>query len=234
MEPLDPMRGRNGAAFDPLGDDAVVIKETHLMRKPARGAVWVALASVLTMTVLSLIYWGNTFGLAPYLPASRVSVFHREEYWRLFTSIAVHADVQHLLSNGIVYGVLAFLLYGYYGPRVYPGLSLGLGGVITALAISTYPAQTLLVGASGVVYFMAAFWLTLFLWIERRLPWRKRLVRAVGFALIILVPTAIEPTVSYRTHAIGFAVGIAAGMAYFHRYKEKLRSSERYERPFLH
>jgi membrane associated rhomboid family serine protease len=210
-------------------DTRPVVKETLLSRKPARASVPVALGSVAVLVAVSLAYWSNAAGLASVLPASEEAVFARGEYWRLFTTLLTHADFQHLLSNGIVFGILAFLLYGYYGPLVYPFLTFALGALVTALSLRTYPPDTFLLGASGVVYLMAAFWLTLYLLVERSTALRMRLVRAVGFGLIVLVPTAVEPTVSYRTHVIGFGVGIAFGIAYFWKRKEALRSAERIE-----
>jgi rhomboid protease GluP len=206
-----------------------VVKETLLSKKPARHGFAVALASVAVLLATSVVYWSDAFGLGALLPASRQSVFADGEYWRLVTSLGAHADFRHFLSNAIVFGVLAFLLFGYYGAWVYPGLAVVLGSFVTAAALRTYPGGTLLVGASGVVYLMAAFWLTLYLFVERRVPPGKRLVRAVGFGLIVLVPTAVEPQVSYRTHAIGFAAGAIAALAYFAKHRDRLRAEERVE-----
>jgi rhomboid protease GluP len=204
-----------------------IVKETHLSRKPARASLGVALASVAVLVTASLVYWIDAFGIGILLPASRESVFGRGEYWRLLTSLVTHADVAHLLANGIVFGLLAFLLFGYYGGVVYPALVVGLAAIVTAVSLRTYPSSTLLVGASGAIYLMTAFWLVLYLLIERGTALGKRLVRAGGFALITLLPASYEPEVSYRTHAIGFAVGLVSGLAYFLRHKDALRAAER-------
>jgi membrane associated rhomboid family serine protease len=74
---------------------------------------------------------------------------------------------------------------------------------------------------------MAGFWLALYLMVERRSRLGRRLVRAVGFGAIVLVPTAFDPTVSYRTHFIGLVVGIALALAYFAKHKQRLRAAER-------
>ena len=74
---------------------------------------------------------------------------------------------------------------------------------------------------------MAGFWLALYLVLERRSSLGKRLIRAVGFGVIVLVPTAFEPAVSYRTHLIGFVVGLVMAIAYFLRHKQRLRAAER-------
>lgn len=206
-----------------------IIKETHLSRKPSRASLGVALASVGVLAAVSIVYWTDALGLAVLLPASRESVFERSEYWRLLTSLFTHADVEHLVSNGIVFGLLAFLLFGYYGPLVYPVAVLGLAAIVTGVSLVTYPPSTILVGASGAVYLMTAFWLVLYLLIERGTGVKKRFVRAVGFALITLLPASYEPEVSYRTHAIGFAAGLVSGLLYFWRRKEDLRRAERVE-----
>jgi membrane associated rhomboid family serine protease len=212
-----------------MNDAVPVVKETHLSRSPVRGSLWVALASVLVLLVISLVYWFDLRGLAPYLPAGPERVFNHQEYWRLVTSIGAHADFRHFLSNGIVFGVLSFLLYGYFGAVVYPALTWGLGCLVTAVSLSTYPPTTRLIGASGVIYMMAGFWLASYLFIERRLNPGKRVLRAFGFGLIVLVPTVWDPSVSYRTHGIGFGVGVLFAVTYFIQKKNDLRKAERVE-----
>ena len=161
---------------DPIVDRPTdfAVKETHLSRKPKRGSPWVALASILLLLIVSLAYWFDLFGIAPFLPAVPEEVLQDGEIWRLLTSIGTHADVRHFLSNGIAFGVLSFLLYGYFGGMVYPVLTWALGTLVTGLALVTYPPRTYLLGASGVVYLMAGFWLTMYLGIERRLSPGKR------------------------------------------------------------
>ena len=210
-----------------LSDSDAVITETYLSRKPASHSAAVALASVASLCIVSWIYWTGALGLGSKLAATPETVFDLGEYWRLYTAIGTHADPQHLLSNALVFGVLSYLLFGYFGALVHPVLTIGCGGLVMAASLATYPPLTILVGASGVTYLMAAFWLTLYLFIERRFTPAKRLLRAAGFGVIVLMPSVIEPEVSYRTHAIGFVVGVALGLVYFHLSKARLRSAER-------
>ncbi len=206
-----------------------VVTETLLSRKPARGSLGAAAASVLLLLLGSLVYWTNAAGLARFLPASREAVFGRSEYFRLVTSILAHADFEHFAANALVFGLLAFLLYGYYGALVFPVLSLANGALTAALSLATYEPDTNLVGASGVVYWMFGFWLSLYFFVERRVGIGKRTLRAVGFSLIVLIPTVLEPEVSYRAHAIGFGLGVTFGLAYFAARKPALRAAERME-----
>lgn len=139
--------------------------------------------------------------------ASAASVFQKGEYWRLLTTLFVHADIAHLLANSGLFLVFGTLLRQYFGTWAFPILSL-LGGVLTtALALLTYEPEMRLIGASGMVYLMAAVWLLLFWRYADYLTWMQRSMRSLAFILVVLAPSQIEPQVSYRTHAIGLVLG---------------------------
>lgn len=208
------------------------VKETLLSKKPAEGSGLVAATSFLVMMGFSLLYWSNYSGLASQLPASMEQVLEQGQYWRLFTSIFVHSDWRHLLSNSLGICGLSFLLYGYFGFKIYPSLTLVAGAAVTFIALATYPPQTSLLGASGVVYLMAGFWLTLYVCLERRFSFGKRIFRVTGFLLIVMVPTSFSPEISYRTHAIGFAVGVVVSVLYFFSNKNRFRRAEEIETEF--
>ena len=207
----------------------VVVKETWLSKKPAQGSTLAAALSLLALGGFSLLFWSNYSGLAAQLPASGERVFQHAQYWRLFTSIFIHSDLKHLLSNAVGAGFLSYLLFGYFGFRVYPCLVLGVGAVVTLISVMTYPPQTYLLGASGVIYLMAAFWLTMYICLERRYSIGKRILRATGFLLVVLIPTSFSTEISYRTHAIGFGVGVIAAVFYFLLNKDRFRREEEME-----
>jgi rhomboid protease GluP len=203
-----------------------VVRETLLSKKPRPGALWVALASLLLIAFVSLVSWRES---PLRLAATRESVFVQGEYGRLLSSMAVHADERHLVVNGAVLGLLTYLVYGYFGAASYPLLGVVLGAIAMGLTLQTYPPDVALLGASGLVYLLAAFWLTSFVLIERRLSPMKRLLRATGFALVTLVPTSFDPHVSYRAHAIGFGLGLVWGLAHFAARRDEIRQEERVE-----
>ncbi len=204
----------------------VLVRETYLSHKPAEGSGLAAAAGLLVLAGVSLLSWSDYSGIARLLPASGEQVFGQGQYWRLVTSMFVHADLRHLLSNAPGVAGLGYLLYGYFGGRVYPCLMLAAGLAVTLVALSTYPPHISLLGASGVVYQMAGFWLTLYVGLERRHAPGRRLLRAAGFLLVVLVPTSFSPEISYRTHAIGFGVGVLAATLYFAVHKTRLRRAE--------
>jgi membrane associated rhomboid family serine protease len=142
------------------------------------------------------------------------------------TGVLVHADLNHFLSNAIGLFLFGYLLFGYFGTAVYPVLSFLLGIIVQTISLASYPSGFSLVGASGVVYLMAACWLTLFVLIERRFSIPKRLLRSIGFALVMLLSSTFDPAISYRTHAIGFVTGILLGVIYFRIVRVKIRAAE--------
>lgn len=203
-----------------------VVRETLLSQRPDPASGRVAGMGVAILVATSALYWSDVAGLGQAFPASRESVMGRGEYWRLISSLGAHSDAVHLLANSALFGLLAYLLFGYYGGVAFPLLATLLGAATTGLTLLGYPAHVRLVGASGMVYVMAGFWLVLYLLVERRLRPSRRLLRAVGFATLVLLPTAIEPRISYRGHAIGFALGAVSGVLFFAVRRDALRAAE--------
>jgi len=205
------------------------ITQTYLSRPPGKGGGgWVCSFSLGFIALLSLIYWNAPTAVSYYMPAIPEQVFVHHEYWRLLTAIFIHADVQHLLSNMFLFGIFAYLLYAYFGFFVYPLGSFALGAVVNYFSLLTYLPRVQLLGASGVVYLMAGIWLVLYFLIERRYTPIQRIIRCVGFSLVVLAPSTFNPLVSYRTHAIGFIVGMFFGVIYFYRNKVQIRAAEVY------
>jgi rhomboid protease GluP len=166
------------------------IQKTLLSRPPAKGAFTVALLSVAFFALVQWVYvqgfslgsWGDISDL---LTATPNQVFGQHQYWRAWTTVAVHADLDHLFSNMLFFSGLAFLLSGYFGKFAFPILSFFFGGVINLLSLMTYPGGDTLVGASGVVYFMAAFWLALYIGIQRTQSLTTRLGSMGVFTLVL-------------------------------------------------
>jgi rhomboid protease GluP len=204
------------------------IKSTFLSQSPREGSPLIAIISALAILGVSLLCWRDPqlFKLLAAVP-DQVMVEH--ENWRLITAIGVHADLRHFLSNAFLFTFFAYLLYGYFGFWIYPVSVLVLGALTNYCSLLTYAGNIHLVGASGVIYLMAGFWLTLYVLVQRTRSFPKRLMHAIGIGLVVLVPTNLSPQVSYRTHAIGCAVGVMAAFGYFQARKEKIRSLETVE-----
>lgn len=205
------------------------LTSTFIMAKPRGDSFGVTAIFLFFIFLVSQLYWQNVLGWAEYLPAVNNKIFVEGQWWRVFTATLIHADIGHLLSNMYMLGIFTFFVYGHFGLKVHPGATFLAAGLVNLIAISTYAPNTQLLGASGLVYLLGGFWLTLYLFVQRLYPFTNRLVRVCGIALMVFFPTSFEPTTSYRTHAIGFAVGCAMGLLYFLANKKRLRSYEKYK-----
>jgi rhomboid protease GluP len=210
------------------------VRETLLTRKPREWSLEVAVLAIAVMQGTSLLAWRDGEALLPVLAASAEGVLERGEYWRLLTAVAVHVDVMHLLSNAVLLAILAYLLYGYFGFWIFPALGLAMAALTNYFSLLTYPPAVSLVGASGLVYWMTGFWLSIYLLVERRVEPGKRVLRAVCLGLLVLLPSGFQPEVSYRAHAIGLGLGLVSALVFFRLRRQSIRAAEvvQVEEPF--
>lgn len=203
--------------------------QTLITEKPAEGAFWAASLTLLIVLMGSASYWILPAGFSALLPAVKSNIFHDHQYWRIFSAIFIHGDLEHLLSNALLLWIFSFFVFGYTGFKIFPIASLAVAAVINFIAVSTYPPNTELLGASGLVYVLGGFWLALYFQVQRQYALANRLIRVLGIAMMIFLPSTFVPTTSYRTHAIGFVAGIAMAIIYFYLNKQSIRSSEVYK-----
>jgi membrane associated rhomboid family serine protease len=202
------------------------IVRTHISRKPRENSLLVAVIGILLMFVASLYAWQDGGRTMADFSGNSDAVFNGGEYIRLFTSQFLHADLKHLLSNSVFFLFFSYLLFGYFGFWVFPVLTALLGSLVIYLTLLTYPPGISLLGASGTVYLMAGFWFSCYICIERSRSFGRRIMHVLGISMILLIPSAVSPQVSYSSHMIGFAVGLAAGLVYYRKFKERLLARE--------
>lgn len=155
----------------------------------------------------SMVQWAAGLDLS----ASGAEVYGKGELWRLLSALVVHGDLAHLGSNMLPFLFFGWMLQSYFGFWVFPLLALPIGLASNAITVAIYSPQTHLLGASGMVYGMIALWLVLYLRFDQDRALPKRVARAVGFALLMLMPTTYEPGVSHLAHASGFVAGLTGG-----------------------
>ncbi|MDE2925668.1 MAG: rhomboid family intramembrane serine protease [Acidobacteriota bacterium] len=204
----------------------IVVKRTLLSQKPAENSGLIAAAIAMVILFVTILVWRDSPGLMRLSAAVPSRVLDEHEYWRLFSAMAVHSDWKHLFSNLPFVVFFGYLLYGYFGFGVYPLGVTVLGALTNYLSLLTYPPEVHLVGASGMTHVMGGFWLTAYILVERSLPMKKRVLRSLGVALILFLPSAVQPEISYRAHAIGLLLGIVAAAVFFQRYKRRIRAAE--------
>lgn len=202
---------------------------TKITKKPHPGSFAVSFCFLLGITLVTQLYWVNWNGWADYLPAVNRLIFDEGQFWRALTAVFIHADLGHLLSNLYMLGILSFFVYGYFGFWAYPVYGFAGATLVNLISVWTYPADVRLLGASGLVYLLGGFWLGLYFFIQRQHSWVSRSLRVAGMALMVFFPSTLEPTTSYRTHFIGFVVGLVMAIIYFYKNKASIREEETYK-----
>lgn len=200
-----------------------------LTRKPAPNAGWMAVWAALALLFGSLVFWADFHGAGEWMPVSHEAIFSRHEYWRLFTALFAHSDIAHLISNSILFLAFGYFLGGHFGFFVFPFASLAMGGLTNWLVMRSLPPGIELIGVSGAVYWMGAAWLTLHFFLDLRGKTIQRVLRAIGVAVVLFVPETIQANISYRSHFVGFVLGLLFGLGYYYFHRKKFRAADRFE-----
>lgn len=204
----------------------VRITENWLTRKPYERATMATLFLVSFLLFAGTTYILDSYSLQEVMAATPQKVFQQKQYWRLWTTLFAHGDFGHLFGNALLFFPLAFILTGYFSFWYFPVFAFFMGGITNAIVLQTMPADVALIGVSGVVYWMGAAWLTLFLLIDRRKNLKYRFANALFLAMMIFVPETYKPEVSYLCHLVGFLIGIASGFGYYWFNKSKFDRAE--------
>lgn len=137
------------------------------------------------------------------------------EYWRLFTSMFLHADIMHILSN-----MIALLLFGAAVENNYSKLEYliiyfisGLIGNLFSLLL--LPLNTISLGASGAIFGLigAAF-------ILYTVEGEKTLIFLGLFYLAYFIISSIAPGINLWAHLFGLLGGICFGYIFAHRKRK--------------
>lgn len=207
-------------------DPQIRVKENWFTRPPSPAAVSVTFAGALVLISLALGFLGNSWNSQQWMAATPDQVFRRHEYWRLWSTLFAHGDVSHLLNNLLLFLPLAYLLSAYFRGWLFPAGAFVSGGVVNFVVLKTLPMSTTLLGVSGVVYWMGAVWLTLFVLIDSRKNLKFRFANVLFLSLMIFIPETYKPQVSYLSHFLGFALGVGTAFFYYRINRRRFREAE--------
>jgi len=199
--------------YEEVQEPVVQPARSFLSEKPRKISFLSGVLFSLAAAAASVVSWTNPEFKQAWI-GNPGKIFMAGEWWRVLTSILLHSDMEHLLSNLLFVIPFAGLLTNYFGWKVFPGLSLTLGILTQAVSLKTYGRNENLLGASGFLYVLFGLWLALYFRAETQLRWTNRLMRVVGFGLVMFIPQEFQPNVSYRTHFIGLTFGLLAGWIY--------------------
>jgi rhomboid protease GluP len=182
-----------------------------MARFPAARSLKPAMFLLALCFATSLANWTNALPIGGTW-ASYETVWNQGQWWRLFTSLLTHANLAHLLSNTPLFLIFGWYLRDFFGFAVFPGAALAIGVLSNAWTLWTYPPDTELLGASGMLYGMVALWLVLYVHFETKYTRPQRIFRAIGVSLLLLFPTSFQQTTSYTAHGSGFILGLLVGV----------------------
>lgn len=141
------------------------------------------------------------------------------EPWRLFTSLVVHADIEHVAWNALALVVFAVPVIGWLGLARTGAVYLLAGVVGGSISLVTNPLGVVTVGSSGAVAGLFGAWLALTVRRARKAPMSRRaLLRAIGIGMLVL-PSLVNPVtdagraVAIEAHLGGAVTGLVLGAA---------------------
>lgn len=207
-----------------------IMRQNWLTAKPHSLCVLIAALFTAVMALLSLGYWMDFFHGTQWMAATQKQVFDQHQYWRAWSTLFVHADDKHLLSNSFFFFIFAALIHGYFSWFAFPLLTLFFGGLINLIVLQNMPMEVQLIGMSGAVFWMGGFWLALSFLIDRRRGLLHRSLKTLGIALVLFFPSeAFNPQISYQAHFVGFILGVAIGFVTFALYHKMFLAYDVFE-----
>jgi len=170
---------------------------------------WGSLAWII---LLVLFFWLDArLGLRAAGVMDTTAVAHGQ-WWRLFTSIWLHADLAHLAANAALGLVLLGLSMGQIGtgPGLLAAYLAGAGGNVIAWSLSAGTATSL--GASGMVMGCLGILASHSLALQRGTRFSKRyLIAGLSAGVMLFVLVGLSPGTYVQAHLGGFASGLVLG-----------------------
>jgi rhomboid protease GluP len=159
--------------------------------------------------------------------ALRGTLLQTGEWWRVVTSLTLHADVGHLLGNVLIGGAFGYFAGQLFGAGV-AWLSIlcagALGGVLDGVLM---PATHQTIGASGAV-FAALGIVAAYAWRQRANPsmrWAQRWSPLIAAAAVLALLGSGGENTDVLAHLTGFVSGAVFGALYAHIPAARLRRS---------
>src|SRR5438105_9969833 len=113
-----------------------VMRGNWLTRKIDPSAAGVAAFFTLSLFIGSILFWSGTWHADEWMAASRGEVFGHHQWWRAWTTLFVHADPRHLISNSLLFFVLGSFVFGYFGWMAFPALAFFAGGITNLIVLN--------------------------------------------------------------------------------------------------
>jgi membrane associated rhomboid family serine protease len=135
------------------------------------------------------------------------------EVWRLITSLFVHVNLLHFANNMVALTVVGFLVEGAFGSGWFAGVYL-VTGLLSGMAGLAWHPLIVSAGASGSIFGVAGFGLTLLLLNRKRFSNERPLLLKIAavYLGLNLVAGAVIPGIDQVGHVAGLASGVIFGL----------------------
>ena len=165
--------------------------------------------TIFLITFNTLLYFFFSFGFEDVfylLVQINSKVVYDLELWRLLTSMFLHGDALHLLSNMIsllIFGSYVELSFSKYKFVLIYFISGFLGSLFTVFFL---PLNTISLGASGAIFGLIGAVLSMFIF-DRNNP---LIILGLIYAFYFVI-TSFRPGVNYFAHIFGLLGGFVIG-----------------------
>jgi len=203
--------------------------ENFLTKKSKSEGLVPTLFLVTLLIVGTTIFLNELVDAEKWMPASNESVFKNKEWWRPWTTLFAHGDLGHVSSNLFLFIPFSYFLTSTFGLFLFPVVGFLIGGIINMIVLTTLSENSILIGVSGVVYWMGACWITLSFLIDKRESLTRRIIKSIGITLILFFPEALKPEISYFSHFLGLFFGVICGAIYYLTFRKKIRAADVYQ-----
>lgn len=188
-------------------DDEQVVAKAPLERKPATAAVLPAI-TVIVLWCVFLLDKGLDLDLYRY------GIFPRSAHGLpgIVLSPFIHGDHEHVLNNSIPLFVLGWALM-YFFPRLAGRVVLG-AWLVSGIWVWVSARASYHIGASGVVYGLAAFLFTSGILRKQRMLMGLSLLVVFLYGSMLWGMFPLFPRISWESHFWGAAAGVALAFLY--------------------
>jgi membrane associated rhomboid family serine protease len=155
-------------------------------------------------------------GLVPFTGGSAAGVtggLMGGEWWRLVTSIFLHAGLIHLALNGYVLWIFGTAIEGEIGRGTMIGVFLTTGIFAGAASFAFAPTPAVGVGASGAIFGLVGAFIAYNYLRRHHVMAQARLRAALSMLVLNLIIGFSIPGIDWRAHLGGLVAGVVAGLA---------------------
>lgn len=139
-------------------------------------------------------------------------IINQGEYYRIFTSMFLHASFMHLLSNMFTLYIFGRGLESSTSHTCFLAVYF-LSGLFANTLMLMMPSNSIMVGASGCIFGVIGATLVLTMYFKKSI-YGLTFTTILTLALFNLVISLYEPEISFEVHFIGFLVGMILGYVY--------------------